>query len=348
MKKIFAIALALVMVLSMASAFAMNCLTFDWSKSTKCGTGKVEVITYVKCNDGGTNNNYLANTGAAAVFGDNVYFAVKLTVEENPNATWWEKAGLTISLTGLNLLDNAKSVSYTFSDLDGAVISAAGSLKAGEYYLYWGDKAVKAADFVASPDSVGGHLWAASVKNANTAKVCAKLTSELYVPYSSAYGTKGEAIELDGYDVAMNANEKGIKTFSIFFDDTRVDIYDGVLTNVVIGNKVYSGTCAGGFYGKDGNDNITAVSGCGSDYSTINDIFTTFGLSFGMKTIASEDVHNVLGWSTTQEACDNWSAKACAVVDPVAIEIPKTGDASVIAYAVMALVAAAGAMGLKK
>ena len=346
MKKIFAIALALVMVLSMASAFAMNCLTFDLSSTTKCGMGDVKVVTYVKCNDGGTNNSYLANTGAAAVFGENVYYAVKLTVEENPNTSWWDNAKVTTTLTGLS------QTGHTIDNVDDKV-AATGSLKAGEYYLYWNNTsksyaAVKAADFVASPDTNGGHLWVASVKNANTAKVCAKLTSELYVPYSSAYGTKGNAIELDGYKVAMNANEKGIKTFSIFFDDTRVDIYDGVLTNVVIGNKVYSGTCAGGFYGKDGNDNITAVSGCGSDYSTINDIFTTFGLSFGMKTIASEDVHNVLGWSTTQEACDNWSAKACAVVDPVAIEIPKTGDASVIAYAVMALVAAAGAMGLKK
>lgn len=345
MKKIFAIALALVMVLSMASAFAQNCLTFDWSKSTKCGTGKVEVITYVKCNDGGTNNTYLANTGAAAVYGDNVYYAIKLIVEDKPNASWWANAKVTTKLTGLSQTGHEIA---NVADL--VKNAAAGSLKAGEYYLYWAGTnyaAIKAADFVATPDTMGGNLWVAQVKNANTAKVCAKLTSELYVPYSDELGTKGVAIELDGYDVAMNA-PKGQKTFSIYFDNTEVQIIDGVLTNVVIGGKVYSGTCAGGFYGKNGMENITAVSGCGSDYDTINKIFTTFGLSFGMKTITSDDVHNVLGWSTTQEACDNWSAKACAVVDPAAVEIPKTGDVSVVAYAVMALVAAAGAMGLKK
>ena len=42
-------------------------------------------------------------------------------------------------------------------------------------------------------------------------------------------------------------------------------------------------------------------------------------------------------------------ANGTAIVDPECkIEIPKTGDVSVVAYAVMALVAAAGAMGLKK
>ena len=58
MKKIFAIALALVMVLSMASAFASACVqapTLDWYCATatchNCGKATVEVIPYVKVND---------------------------------------------------------------------------------------------------------------------------------------------------------------------------------------------------------------------------------------------------------------------------------------------------------
>ena len=55
------------------------------------------------------------------------------------------------------------------------------------------------------------------------------------------------------------------------------------------------------------------------------------------------------GWNDEIESCFTWSKNGTAIVNPECkVEIPKTGDASVVAYAVMALVAAAGAMGLKK
>ena len=346
MKKIFAIALALVMVLSMASAFAMNCLTFDWSKSTKCGTGKVEVITYVKCNDGGTNNSYLANTGAAAVFGENVYYAVKLTVEENPNTSWWDNAKVTTTLTGLS------QTGHTIDNVDDKV-AATGSLKAGEYYLYWNNTsksyaAVKAADFVASPDTNGGHLWVASVKNANTAKVCAELTSKTYIDYNNV-----NPLELNGYKVWTDAEGDSDKTFNVSFDDGYnhyAQIVDGKVTAIVVGGRTYNLQNGDTFYCTDGTL-VSAASNCTpytDDYKVLKDITGVFGLVIGKTGLNGEIITGAYGWSSTKESCDNWSAKACAVVDPVAIEIPKTGDASVIAYAVMALVAAAGAMGLKK
>ena len=59
MKKIFAIALALVMVLSMASAFAAatlpgTCSFGSWDCTTyanKCGVAKAEVVLFVKGNN---------------------------------------------------------------------------------------------------------------------------------------------------------------------------------------------------------------------------------------------------------------------------------------------------------
>ena len=64
---------------------------------------------------------------------------------------------------------------------------------------------------------------------------------------------------------------------------------------------------------------------------------------------AEKGIKKNFGWKDTVKDCTDYKAGGTAIVDPSCkVEIPKTGDASVVAYAVMALVAAAGAMGLKK
>ena len=59
----------------------------------------------------------------------------------------------------------------------------------------------------------------------------------------------------------------------------------------------------------------------------------------------------IFGWKNGEGSNATWNKNAVAIANAecqVQVEIPKTGDVSVVAYAVMALVAAAGAMGLKK
>ena len=64
--------------------------------------------------------------------------------------------------------------------------------------------------------------------------------------------------------------------------------------------------------------------------------------------VDDEIVQRNFGWDDEFENCFAWSNKGAAVVNPeCVVAIPKTGDVSVVAYAVMAVVAAAGAM-LKK
>ena len=353
MKKIFAIALALVMVLSMASAFAQNCLTFDLSSSTKCGMGDVKVVTYVKCNDGGTNNTYLANTGAAAVFGDDVYFSVMITVDEKANQSWWDNAALTVSYSGLQDVidgDSAAASKHIFAagDIGKMITALKGSLKAGNYYLYKiGDNwnVVAESDFVARPFGEG-HLWAANVQNANTAKVCATLTSKTYIGYNNE-----NPLELNGYTVWTDAANADDKDFNVSFGaDKYAVIAGGKVKEIVIGGRTYNLQNGDVFYRNDGTL-VSSASVCVpdvDDYKVLKDITGVFGLVIGKTGLNGGIVTGAYGWTNTKESCDNWSAKACAVVDPAAIEIPKTGDVSVVAYAVMALVAAAGAMGLKK
>ncbi|MBQ3131932.1 MAG: hypothetical protein IJC24_04400, partial [Clostridia bacterium] len=80
------------------------------------------------------------------------------------------------------------------------------------------------------------------------------------------------------------------------------------------------------------------------------EVFAKFNLSgCGTGTcIDAEIVERNFGWDDELENCFKWSNKGASVVNPeCVVAIPKTGDVSVVAYAVMAVVAAAGAM-LKK
>ena len=97
------------------------------------------------------------------------------------------------------------------------------------------------------------------------------------------------------------------------------------------------------------NEKVTAIKWeavCGADdYNTIK---AYFNLEIGTP-VSRDAINKNFGWDNKVESCFQWSKNGAAITNPECkVEIPKTGDASVIAYAVMALVAAAGAMGLKK
>ena len=173
MKKIFAIALALVMVLSMASAFASACVTgpFNWSATAtaaNCGKGKVEVVPFVKVNDGCGNYVWQANNCAAAINSENVFYAVKLTVEPKADNEWWKAATLKVELKGL------KGTEGTWGPLAGSPgIEWAEEDDTLEYYLKsdlstW----VKASDWKdMSSKNQAAYIFKATVTDAGKAKV---------------------------------------------------------------------------------------------------------------------------------------------------------------------------------
>ena len=89
MKKIFAIALALVMVLSMASAFAFvgTCGKYEWTCDTaKCGVAKAEVVQFVANN---TIDMYEESTCAAVVVGRALNWGIKVTFDKDVNPQWF-------------------------------------------------------------------------------------------------------------------------------------------------------------------------------------------------------------------------------------------------------------------
>ncbi len=357
MKKIFAIALALVMVLSMASAFASTwCRTdFNWDcATTTCenGTGSVELIPYVKGNDCGKGNLFTVSKCAGAVNGDNIYFAIKLTVDANPSEEWWNVAKLDFST--MKGIKNMKAGTQTFSFLpmnNGQLVTMikaanSGDFKAGEYYLLRDDagtdgwKLVKAANFDADKTT----LFSATVENASKAKVCVKLASE----------NKFTSSKIGDYTIEMingrlHITKKDYSAVVAFDGDDKV-------TSISVAHKINGAWEAEAARKKYVADNGSAFVSTVPDYAgyACNDgaflkgVLDTFKFTFGT-CMTKKAINANFGWDNSSESCFQWNKDVLAVVNSECqVAIPKTGDVSVVAYAVMALVAAAGAMGLKK
>jgi len=338
MKKIFAIALALVVVLSMASAFATTCPTINWDCATyTCATGKgsVEVIPYVKGNAcGGDGFAYTPNTCAGAVNSEKVYFAVKVTVDADPSEDWWKEAKLTFSLKGMLKYAIAgitiPGTTIAEPELYNAIVNENdGELKAGEYYLVWdGGWAVdKAADYEAGVNS----LFTCSVNNASIAKACVKLTSKTVLD-------KTNAVEINGYDVLYQANKAGTSdwTLKIVKGAKYVEVYlnadekiDKFVVNTGAGNKevkTYNADKTAFWIGAD------LSFTCSDEGKFLKAVMEAFKFDFGT-CITDKAVKANFTWEDKVEKCFSWSDDVQAVVDAeCVVAIPKTGDMSVLAW----------------
>lgn len=329
MKKIFAIALALVMVLSMASAFASACVTgpFNWSATAtaaNCGKGKVEVVPFVKVNDGCGNYVWQENNCAAAINSENVYYAVKLTVEPKADMEWWNKATLKVELKGLQ---SRNTVTWMDGPLVGDWFNGLDMKEEDDTVAYYlsndGTVWEKVSDWKdLSSKNQAAYIFTAKVTDAGKAKVCATLKSKLETYTGGIIGN---------YYVKANTTNTNNMTIEVCSKKT-----DGTANKQLVKYTIKDEKVTG----------IEWSNECGADdYNTIK---TYFNLEIGTP-VSAKAINDNFGWNNKVESCFQWSKNGAAITNPECkVEIPKTGDASVVAYAVMALVAAAGAMGLKK
>lgn len=361
MKKIFAIALALVMVLSMTSAFAAYCDTeWDWSCATNvvnCGKATVEVIPYVRSTTAcAGESEFVQSSCAAAVPGERVYFAVKLTIPSDINEDWWNNAKMSVSYSNLS---EWETLYGALANLEGELAKAMtyDTVKDGGTYwlakdgatsatVRWGDSWQKEkSGFTFGNDNVF-YGWAKK----SSAKVCVKLTSKVEMA--------GKWITIGDYDVYVNDNYTGlhirnksyIATISLDSDQKIMDV-------AVNSGNTYDRNTAKVFVGYDANGNFkyymngqtsTYTSDACNEGAFLKKVFDMFKLNFGT-CMTKKAINKNFGWDNEQESCTSYKKDALAIVNPdCQVAIPKTGDVSVVAYAVMALVAAAGAMGLKK
>ena len=293
MKKIFAIALALVMVLSMASAFALNdCFSgFDWtcSTNTNCGKGKIEVVPYVKVNacDG---VDWQVSTCATAINTENVYFAIKLTVDANTDPAWFNNANIKVTGKGVKM------------PADLAPWATAGAYWAGvetdkdEEVVYYLRKDAKTwTDEEDDNFKTADYVFTAKVTDAKKAKVCATLASENKGIGSWTYGD---------YTVTVAANKLTIK--NDYGNEFVMSWKDDKVNSITATNAAFMAEVQAKFN----------LSGC------------------VIGTCVDEDIiQRNFGWDDEFESCFGWSDKGAAVVDAeCVVAIPKTGDASVLAW----------------
>ena len=401
MKKIFAIALALVMVLSMASAFASYCMgSFDWTcavDENNCGKATVEVIPYVKTNAACNGSEFVESDCAAAIKGENVYYAIKLTVAEDVDAEWYAKAKVDVDVNGMTGADRDKK-NFSVPKL-GKDDSEDGWV----YYLVWNKTAGKwgwSTEVTEDDDfEIDDVMNKSVVKEYAKAKVCATLHSDKKVEKGVLAGTVGNYwVEYVEATDAVPAQEATKATMTYVFDEELFakigagdyrshwtivkETHEGGKVTVILeaalegklSDEVMADLAADDVWGvlpaavENGKDEKAAVEGnvnalvvytkdpakggeplvtyiiedgkivlinytkvCGAaEYATIK---AFFGLEIGT-CITDKLIAANFGWDDEVKSCYAWKTQnAVAIVDTeCVVAIPKTGDASVLAW----------------
>ena len=300
MKKIFAIALALVMVLSMASAFAVNVdcetLTFDWTcvtDPTYCGKAVVEVVPYVHVNADCDGDEYVVNNCATAIKGENVYFAIKLSVEALPDADFFDAGYVLLDSEGIDNGWDEKKVGFAGVDKDA---------DEAEVYYYDGRNWVNEEDV--DEFNLSTVVFGRKVTKAADAKVCATLESA--------------------------HNGQGVFVYGDYTIDTTKAAADNGWISVNNGKAGKPGYEWVEYVLADGKiDSITKSSN--EFLAKVNEALN-LGCAYGV-CVNEDNLEAIFGWDFEQESCFDWSTKGASIVDTeCVVAIPKTGDASVLAW----------------
>lgn len=204
MKKIFAIALALVMVLSMASAFAFvgTCGKYEWTCDTaKCGVAKAEVVQFVANN---TIDRYEESTCAAVVVGRALNWGIKVTFDKDVNPQWFYHKNTKLVFETSNV-QGAGKTELVLSDVAGKKGPADVSGK-----TFWLRKVGNNYDLVSTwePDCVFGAI---------------ALTTRANVTAKVGYDFNG--VTVNPSDLTYHKNPDNLSTEWIDYGDFQVRVH---------------------------------------------------------------------------------------------------------------------------
>ena len=383
MKKIFAIALALVMVLSMASAFAFvgTCGKYEYTCPTaSCGVAKAEVVKFVANN---TIDQYQESPDCAAVVvGRPIFYGIKITFDKDLNEQWYYHTETKLQIKENNVNAGPGAGRDETADRQLALLAAkkAGSVAGNTYWVEFPNDPVGHT----LQDSLNGARLV-SEWNQNCVKEAVPFNTNVSVTANVLYDFNGVTHTPSGLtyiDTALltwinaedlpSTTEIDYGTFKVSvyknwtdpdFTGENATVFDYVIKVMKNGandvwfyvkNGVVSYIWENGTYFKaleNGTYISTGTSGNrAANCSDISAAAALIGIKLG-DCVNGGTIKAIFGWSNGSANKATWNKDAVAIANAecqVKVEIPKTGDVSVVAYAVMALVAAAGAMGLKK
>ena len=351
MKKIFAIALALVMVLSMASAFAFvgTCGDYAYTCPTVgCGVAKAKVVQFAADNSA---DGFVETNCAGVVVGLPVFYGVQVTFDSNVNAQWFADPNTKLEITvsnGTNYYTNVNPVTGIASDTLKSLCDAntttgnatAASVSGKTFWL--------AADYDTNGNVRDWYLTeeldcVASVFGATAdstkVKVCANVKyvhngvgNWDYTDFDAAVSGAN-----DGYQFHIRLSKAGksltilvvdgVAKYASFSTGAKGDwYYDDKGTIMVSEDGTYAnGKVTGGELG------VAAGLECDS----IDDYLALIGIKLG-DCVTEDTIKAIFGWDDAGLAkhCATWNKDAQAIVNAecVVMGIPKTGDASVLAW----------------
>ena len=336
MKKIFAIALALVMVLSMASAFAAASMpgTCDWGTwdcttyTSNCGVAHAEVVKFVRTND---CDPFVESDCAGVVIGEHVYFGVKVVFDKDVNVQWLKHANTKLTVK------TSKTTAATAID---DKVSLLGALVAGN--SDWGSSTTTKdiAKYVSGKtywfngtalveEFSNACVYTKPIADSTGVKVCANVEYD--------FDGKTGAVDFGKYTVEYVAASSTAPAYLEVTDVATNDvasffIIDGKVNCVGINGKVYNAYVNNTFYGWDSTYNKFAA-----DADTCMFLQAMMGfLKINIGDCVTDDgIKAFLGWDDDDafKVCTTWSKNASAIVDAeCVVAIPKTGDASVLAW----------------
>ena len=328
MKKIFAIALAVVMVLSIASVAS----AFVWTKPADTTTAdnfgySIDVIKFTRSTGELGSSYFNADDAATAVNGADVYYAIKLVVD-NPSDDVKKLARADVSFTAIDGVESKTNISLK-SLSDG--IYYYGKIKGnGEFNFYTIDKYVSNA--LKMNATAETPVFAARCLDTDTAKVAAKVYSKINL--WKTYPSIEKALSVGGFKVVFNKDAKAIGFFAD--DDTRIVTFflngDSLVTKAEIyarsDNKLFE------LYRWLNNGDAQAIEAAINNkemYMTNDNLLAAFG------------------WSYSQSDSVTWNANSTPIILDPTVSIPKTGDnASVIGFAMIMVAVVAAAVAVRK
>ena len=316
MKKLFAVFLALAMVFSIVPSFALSdCFyetNFDWSCNTydlNCGRGTIEVVPFIVSNGGCNEYDIQPSECAGAVEGEHIFFALKLTVDANPNARatsdpskpqtayWWDstwepdpedendpgETAVVVTYKNITYIDEINTPVRTdiipINSTHNTEIDWTADEPISYYYWWWIDMWIKAEKFEKLP-SIVTQAFAAPNSDGIGVEVCA----ELYSKHNGVGEWYYRNLKVDTSTPGMFIVENGIDRLEYTIADDN--------------SKSLNCTSA---------DFLTEVS---KVFNMSDCIFSTC--------LTAENIKNNFGWDTNGKLkdCFTWSPNAVATIAP--------------------------------